>query len=740
MTATVMQLTLRVQRVRSATGPDCVFSGLALDSHGHVEPHAPRYAVSIPYALSSVPVEAGQWWKVSGRAVQVEYDVDGWRVRERRLVASGATLVRPSGEHIVRLLATSPDFPGIGEVKARHLWDALGEGLYERLEAGDHAELAAVIGEDLARVLLEGWKTFGNADALRFFQRIGLDLNVSRKVLAIYEEGTLDAIQEDPYRLLTFGMRWQEVDALAKSEFGVTEEDPRRLTAAVETALHTALDEGHTCLERSVAEASIGIFVGAARTADALRLAIDAHHVVEQGGRLHALGPWAIETAVASALRDRLVTNDALMKPRDVEALISDFEAQEARLSADGKFSLNEAQRGAVLAVAKRGLVLVTGGAGTGKTTVLKCIGRMLESAGQQTYQMALSGRAAKRMTDATGMPSATIAGFLRNIAKEGIPSNSTLLIDEASMLDILLAYRLLKAIPTSSRLILIGDPYQLPPVGPGLTLHALVGVHAVPRVELTEVRRFGGEIAEVAAEVRSGNLPALPSDSSQPIAFIDCPTDGIGGKLLEILRRDLRNTQILTFTRQRGPTSSDRLNAECQLEINGSASRLAVWSDERDRLEDTGLRLDDPVLCNRNLWGAGVQNGSLGRIHAIEAAPLQDPDGMKTYAWVRWDDGEIRPMTAEVLDALELGFAITVHKAQGSQFRRVLIPVSKARNLDRTMLYTALTRAVDQVIFVGSIAVCRQVVEAPPHASRRNVALGNLLHELMESCNGRGA
>lgn len=726
---------LRVQRVRSRSDKATLFSGLAIDDTGLLVAGAPRYAVMLSSRRAVAEVEQGQWWRLTGKAVPTDYEIDGYRVIEHRLCATDAELVRPSGEHIVQLLASSPAFPGIGEVKARRLWERLGESLYDSLDQADADTLASVVGDELAQGLLAGWRQFGDTAALRWFQGVGLSLRLSRKLLDVYGSEALAAVEADPYRLLAFGMSWTAADTLAREHFALHANDERRLAAAVEAVMYQAFDAGHTCCARREVETSLARLVGKAQVASALEFA-QAHHCVHvSGDRLHALGPRLLEQSVARALCARLGKEDALASPVDVEAFITRFEQDEAVSLGVPRFSLNAAQREAVHAVARHPLVLITGGAGVGKTTVLKAVEALLEHSDRHIYAMALSGRAAKRLAEATHRPAMTIAGFLRNVAPQGISENSVLVVDEASMLDILLAYRLLGAIPKSCRLVLIGDPFQLPPVGPGLTLHALVSVSAVPRVELTEVRRFGGAIAAGARAVRDGQWPTLPDAAGEALAFLPCAPDALPEAVLRLYLADPIHTQVLTFTRERGVASSKALNALCQQALNGTSRRLLVWSDERARHEDSGLRLGEPVLCTRNLHAWGLQNGSLGRIDAIEDSPkpLHGPDGEPkgmALAWVHWDDGERRPVTEEVLDALELGYAVTVHKAQGSQFERVLIPVYSARNLDRTMLYTAMTRAKTQVILVGDVEVARRAVEAPPHASLRQVALAELMAE----------
>lgn len=730
MTSNLETTTLRVQRVRKRGSKAVVFSALAIDSAGCARPTAPRYSVLAPHRVLTADVQQGQWWRVSGPYADVAYDVDGWRVNERQLHATQVELLRPSGEHIVQLLARGSAFPGIGEVKARRLWETLGSDLYAALDEGDHARIAGCIGADLAAVLLEGWAVYGDSDAVAAFQRMGLDLRVSQKVLAVYRSDALSSIAEDPYRLLAFGLTWQATDELARRFFAVADDDDRRLGAAAESALFKELDRGNTWASREEVRQQVARLVGAAQSDHALHLAVENHYAVEEEGRLYGLGAWAIERSLSEWLVRLAAQSLPVMSAIEVDALIDDYEKAEAE-ALGSPFLLNAAQRGAVQAAASNRLVLITGGAGVGKTTVLKCIRSMLDAAGKAVYQMALSGRAAKRMAEATGKPSMTIAGFLRNVAKDGLPEGSTLVVDEASMLDILLAYKLVGALPEDARLILIGDPFQLPPVGPGLTLHALADVPQLARVELTVVRRFGGDIAAVASAVRDGHLPELPSTDDADIAFVECDEEDAGHVVLELLAKQPSDTQVLTFTKSRGSVSSAALNALCQQRLAANAKQLLVFNEERRRLEYTGFRLGDPVLCTKNLWHLGLQNGSLGHLHSIEDAPLVDVEGVATYGWVRWDDGELRAVTDEVLDALELGYAITVHKAQGSQFGRVVVPVFRARNLDRTMLYTAITRATRQVLLVGDRSLAADVVKRPPSASQRRVSLGALVQQL---------
>ena len=218
-----------------------------------------------------------------------------------------------------------------------------------------------------------------------------------------------------------------------------------------------------------------------------------------------------------------------------------------------------------------------------------------------------------------------------------------------------------------------------MPPVGPGLTLHALAPVPAVPQVQLTEVRRFGGAIAIGAAAVREGRWPSLPNTPDEALALLPCAPDALAetGFGLSGGPCQYAGANLYPRTRRRFGQVAQRAVPACLVE---NAQRLLVWNDERERGEDTGLRLGEPVQCTRNLHGWGLQNGSIGRIDAIEDTPqlLQDANGEpkgRALAWVRWDDGERRPVTEEVLDTLELGYAVTVHKAQAASSHACSFP-----------------------------------------------------------------
>jgi exodeoxyribonuclease V alpha subunit len=271
------------------------------------------------------------------------------------------------------------------------------------------------------------------------------------------------------------------------------------------------------------------------------------------------------------------------------------------------------------------------------------------------------------------------------------------------------------------------------------LVLHALIRVPAVPLAELKVIKRYGGDIAAAAISIRKGIWPELGSDETGPIAFLPC-TDRrtesgnslIAETVLDLYKLNPADTQILS-ARRNGRDGVKVINSLCQAAATAGAKPMRVWSVQHDAMALTGFNLGDAVLCTRNMWDRGLQNGSLGVIVEVEEMSLMatDEDGAgvePSLGWVLWDDGVRRPVVEAMLDDLELGYAITVHKAQGSQWPRVIVPLTGHRLLDRTLIYTAITRAQTQVLIVGDEAAAKLAVESLPKVKERQVGLDLLI------------
>lgn len=735
----MMDVALRVTTIRSQNPRGfggCIFAGRMIDVHGNVVDANSYFVVKASgILLAGTEVQVGQWWKVRGARNRFDREVNGFQMTEWQVEAESLAMLQPSGEHIVSFISHSEDFSGIGQVKARRLWEHFHEELYAVLDRGDITALATVLSEEHAGVAVKAWRRLGDTRTLQWLQKHGFDVNVGRKVTAFFGTQTKAMLEEDPYRLLSFYASWKQVDAFAQQHFDVAESDPRRLQGAVEEALYRVFEDGHTRIPiPALASRLVGVLDGPCRELahEALTNGLsNGSFIIGANGNVHPFGAWVMEATVARAMLARLSegTNLPLLHPGHVDAVIATYEAGEG-------ITLNDEQRSAIHTSSANALSLIVGGAGVGKTTVLKALYEVYDETRTRIFQVALAGRAAKRMLEATGRPASTIASFLKTAKEDELAGRCVLVIDEASMVDIITMSRLCEMLPSHVRIVLAGDTAQLMPVGPGLILHALARVAGIPQVELKVVKRYGGEIALPAQAVRHGIWPELANDTTAPIAFVPCAAPAIADLVVGLYAGDADNTQILS-ARKNGLEGTKAINALCQSRFTRSGRPLSIYLDEFQSMAGTGFYLGDQLLCTRNLWDWGLQNGSLGRLVEIEDTPrlLTNAEGAEighAVAWVLWDDGERRPIIESMLDNLELGNAVTVHKAQGSQWRRVIVVLTGSKMLDRTLIYTAMTRAQGQVILVGDPVAAQRAVEGPPRAHTRMVGLDALLDEHM--------
>ncbi len=726
-------VTVRVSAVRSQNPHGrggAIFTGVEVDDKGWRVDAKTHYVIKASSQLLQAPVECGQLWRVVGKPEPNTIIVNGFRLTESTITPDAMEMLRPSGEHIITLLGQGEAFEGIGEVKARRLWEHFGDALYEVLDQSDVDRLKEVLPTVMAQRLADAWLQWGNTFTLQWLQSKGFAVSLGRKVLDFYGKDAASRIEDDPYRLLSFAANWSTVDTLAQGTFGLAVADPRRLAGAVEEALYAAFDAGHTCVpEPELARRLRELLRDNDLAALAVAQAESRVRFIRHGERLHAPGPYVMEQGVAQAIASRVSNPIPLLDTPSLAVLIADYQAQ-------GGITLHQKQIEALELANSSTFCVITGGAGTGKTTVLRGLFRIYESVGYTVYPMALSGRAAKRICEATGHSAQTIAGFLKHFNSEDAAKDAVVVIDEASMVDLPSAYRVLRHLPQHYRVVLVGDPNQLPPVGPGLLLHELAHNTQVPVVELSQVKRYGGAIAEAAALIRDGEWPSLPDDAQADIAFLPCPLDQINEVVLRLYDQDRSGTQILCATRNAAAGGMNAINAACQSQINAQGEALMTWSLEFDQPQGTGLRVGDPVICLRNDWEIDLQNGSLGVLVSVEP-PVSNREPGSRIGRILWDDGRTLDLTTDLLAHLELAYAITIHKAQGSGFARVIIPVRHSKLLDRTLLYTAVTRAEQQVILVGDVQAAKAAVMAPRHSDRRHVALGTLLSEQFESLKG---
>lgn len=671
-----------------------IFNGTAEDGTNH------RFIA--PWNVMPRAPIPGESWNIEG--VQQRHPEYGVQVEARK-----ASLQRPSGRLVVAMITRSPNFPGIGETKAKALWERFGESLYNLLDAGLPEPFRELIGDQLACVLLEGWALMAVESAVyAWLDRRGAPLWLARKLIDIYGSEVVEKLEDNPYRLLAF-TNWKTADTLARS-LDIALDDDRRLVAAADAFVYRRLQSAHTWAGRDYFRDGVKKLLECSReTAEkALNLAFEESSLVRTGEGVQGIGPAAMERYIAARIHAMLAgefeADQLTIRVKPQKDFLQPFFVRYGR---ENSIELNAKQREAVALALTSPVGLICGGAGVGKTTVLRAIVEAAEPLGAQVHMMALSGRAARCMSVATGRPATTIASFL--VAVDAgiidVSCEPTIAIDEASMLDLPTMYRLLRRLEPGCKLLLLGDPGQLPPIGFGVVFHALVEDGSVPLVELTEIHRQAAStgIPQISQSVRVGELPELLPYQGKGVgvSFVDCPLLKIPDVVLDLVHEigGVAASQVI------GPLKSGGCGT---YSINNIFQGLLT--PDRERYHQR-FSVGEPVIWLKNNYELGLMNGSLGVVKAIE------PEGLR----VLWDEGE---KLIEETEDMDLAYAITVHKAQGSQWERVVVPVFESRILDRTLLYTAITRAQLQVVLVGDRSAFERAIREPSNASRRETAM----------------
>jgi exodeoxyribonuclease V alpha subunit len=490
----------------------------------------------------------------------------------------------------------------------------------------------------------------------------------------------------------------------------------QRARAALRYALQQLSQEGHVGYPREAAVAETVQRTGV--PAEVLPVAIeeerrDGEVVVEP----NAGEPWLFLKPLFLA---ELNLARGIRKLREGEHALPPFDLEAALRAAESKMGLQLAptQRNAIRAAATEKVLVVTGGPGVGKTTIVRGILHVFAGHGIRCGLCAPTGRAAKRLSETTGREAKTIHRLLEvDPALGGFKRNAVnpleldlLVVDEASMVDITLMYQLVRAVPRHACLILVGDVDQLPSVGPGTVLADLIGSRQVPVVRLTEIFRQAGQswIVRAAHAVKEGELPqSAPAGGAGDFYFVEADTpDAVIERMLTMVRQripqrfgldPLRDVQVLT-PMNRAELGAQSLNVRLQEALNPAP--------DAPRVERFGwqFRLGDKVMQTQNNYTKEVFNGDIGRITAVDEVGRElivDYDGKP----VSYEFGE--------LDEITLAYALTIHKSQGSEYPAVVIPLHTQhfRMLQRNLLYTGLTRGKRLVVLVGSRKALEQAV-----------------------------
>lgn len=620
------------------------------------------------------------------------------QVHGKRFQTLSFTPVLPTSLKGITRYLGSGLIPGIGKGLAQRLVDRFGDGALEVI-ATQSMKLTEVpgIGRRRAEAIAAAVRERRDeAEVMSYLHSLGIGPALAKRVRKRYRDEAVRVLREDPYRVAeeVAGVGFRTADRIGRAS-GMAVDDPRRAAGAVLHLLGAGADDGHVFLTREqLAEQAEALEVPPEVAEDVLGSLAARGLVVLEDDAVYASTLHQAEVEVADRLTARI--EHAMTVPAGLDARIATALPEQ----------LSVTQQRAVRATFEAALVIITGGPGTGKTTTVRGVVQAHEALGHSLLLCAPTGRAAKRLHEASGHEAKTIHRLLewspatgRFQRDESNPVEADLvLVDEASMLNLQLARSLFAAIPPHIPLVLVGDVDQLPPVGPGQVLRNALHSERANTVRLNEVFRQAEQshIVRGAHQILRGEMPqpspAGTKGDGELFVVRNRDPDQTLDRLHEMLQRlpkayglDPRRDVMVLSPMRRGPLGTERLNAYLQERLNpagkGSTTRPGT------------ARAGDKVMQLRNDYEKEAYNGDLGEVRSVE--------GGMTY--VRFDGREVRYKVDE-RDDLALAYASTVHKVQGSEFPAVIICLHASHHvlLSRALLYTAVTRAKRLVVLLG--------------------------------------
>ena len=641
---------------------------------------------------------------------------------------------------------------GIGPKLAARIIKLFGADTFRIIEE-EPERLAEVKGISLNKAMEISDQIVGAKDirnAMIFLDRYGLHGNKAIKIYNRFGNDIYNIIQSNPYKLAdeVSGIGFKIADEIA-SQVGIKVDSEFRIKGGIMYMLTQGASFGHTYLPEDVlTDKSVELLKvdRDAVSAQIMNLAMDKKLIIKrdpEGNRqIYSRAFYRMEESIAGMLKELNVTYK--VDKEDLEKVIR-------RIEKEGEFQLDDLQKDAVIAAVEKGLFVLTGGPGTGKTTTITTMIHIFEEEGYNIFLGAPTGRAAKRMSEATGYEARTIhrmlevsgrvsdddddvTNFARFERNEDNPLEcDVIIIDEMSMVDVSLMYALLKAISPGTRLILVGDEHQLPSVGPGNVLKDILASGEFCSVTLEKIFRQAQEsdIVMNAHKIHQGSHVVLDNKSKDFFFLKREDADTIINVMLTLVRdkmpkyvdAGISEIQVLTPTRK-GLIGVERLNTILQRFLNPEAPGKNEWKGdtrlfrEGDKVMQikNNYQLEWEVTGNYNITlekGVGVFNGDVGIIKDIN-------DWAKTVT-VEFEEGRRVVYPFANLDELELAYAITIHKSQGSEYPAVVMPIMEGPRMlmNRNILYTAITRAKKCVTMVGDADVFYSMIDNVSQAAR---------------------
>lgn len=670
--------------------------------------------------------QVGQQWEilkennysVRQQPVSVGGYVDVWRFMQPKLKC----VMPDNGIGFVNFLSSEKEFVGIGRVKAQLLWAEFRSDIFTMLECekdepykhdksiSNFQAIKDVLRSDgTVNALYQGFRKYTNLKYASQLVEWEVEEPIQRQLFRLSGKDAIGFLKTNPYRLFSLGMRFSKVDEIAQKHFKVELSDEIRLAAIIEQSLRLWSDKGHTVALWRDIEHTIRTYLNNDKLLieRAKQLTGDIIGFVKHDDKYYASGNYIFEKTIAKRF-SKLSKMGSLWR--------SELEVAFTTSIPEG-WKLEEAQARAVRTALVSHIFALTGGAGTGKTTTTKLIVDAYQKLGFSIYPVALSGKAARRLQQSIGINCMTIARLLR---KDSIPDNSVLLIDEASMLGAYTMWRLVTLFSDKSRIVLVGDPNQLPPINAGLILHDVIKSGVINHVELDVVKRQGAisSIPAYSNDIRNGNKPS--SLTTSDITFHESSDDLLQDAVSVYLKYD--RAMIVASTNATVRNANLKLQAE--VNPNGRLLDLTNMPITKGNYE---FREGDPIVITLTNYKYDVQNGTLGVITNAEATEeyacvieLEDigEDGSKRSLKVDW----------QLFEYIELAYALTLHKLQGSQAENVIVLLERSLLLDRSWLYTAITRAESKVHIIGKEYDFQYGINKRSALDTRKTALSEML------------
>lgn len=632
---------------------------------------------------------------------------------------------------------SSERFKGIGEATAQKIVDELGinavESILDDVTILDTLDVTDKVKKTLYQQLQQ---SDGMERAIYALNSFGFGATMASKIYEMYQLETLQILKSNPYQLVqdVDGVSFKRIDQMAQQQ-GIAFDDERRVRAAVIAALNAVtFDSGDTYIDvsqlKQATQRLLGSRVGLAEIEAAFENLLVNDYIVQEGEHVYIEAVYEAEKTIAQKMLRMTKYNRVSF---DRQTVVKEL----AVVEGSNKFTYDEDQKEAIISALTNRLFILTGGPGTGKTTIVNAIvstyKRLLRAEGMKEDAVlanillaAPTGRAAKRLSEATNMPASTIHRLLGITGRENLDDidiepleGRLLVIDEMSMVDTQLFALLVEAIAANMHVILVGDKDQLPSVGPGRVFYDLLasGLLSYRELEIIHRQGKGSTIIELANEVKQGRLPANLTERQPDRSFF--PATGhqvrdIVQKIAETWQKrgfSVADMQILS-PMYRSAAGVNELNELAQEIFN------PLTPKKREIILKTGeiatsFRVGDKVMQTANDPENNVFNGDIGYIKTILYAKDKENDAKEDMVSVEFDTGLV-DYPRQNLIQLRLAYATTIHKAQGAEYKLVIMPMvnSFSRMLQRNLLYTGLTRASESLVLIGETSAFVQAAK----------------------------